>query len=1131
MYSKRLLCQPALWAALSISWPIGVLPESAAAHPAVTTASESVRLPGRTLTVDGGRTLVSLWKQPDPATGRLVDYYGISLDGGSTMRAIRKADYRLLIRNAEFDPLVSEPALAAALTADTDNELYIVQFETQSLDAYRQAIEDAGGQLAKYLANYAYIVRLDGNAKQQIESLPFVRWVGAYHPYYRLDQDVLARYFPADVSAGTGSRTAQTGSQAELDVSADVLASDSNLPGDSAVDLGVFSIQVMERGPRQKQIVAERILQMGGRIEHLIPDGFLLRATLNLDQLTAVLHMNEVIYADPWYPPEVDMNNARSTQGVDYLENQTGFSGQGVRGEVFDTGVRATHQDFQNPPILIHNGNSSDTWHGTQTTGIVFADGTGNSQARGMLPDAEQPIMGSFYNLTNRYTHTAELVDPGGNYRAVFQTNSWGGGRTRSYTTESMEMDDILFLYDILITQSQSNAGNQDSRPQAWSKNIVSVGGFYHYDNTNKGDDRWNFGASIGPAEDGRIKPDLTNFYDSIYTTSDSCNTCYTPSMGGTSGATPIVAGHIGLIHQMWHEGVFPGHGGGNSVFEDRPHMSTAKALAINTADPYPLPPDTDMNRFVQGWGKPDLQELYDNNLNSFVVDEEDVLANLDQVVYDINVTVGEPQLRITMVYTDVAGTTSSKQHRINDLTLHVWSPSGDEYWGNNGLKDGNWSVSGGSADTYNTVENVFIENPEPGLWSVEVIAAEINEDSHTETSAVDADFALVVTGGTGGSGFPLKFDFPNGRPEMVDPDGGTTVRVEVSSLAADPQPGTGMLYYRTDGGAYTQTAMNQVSDNVYDAVFPGFDCMATVEYYFSADTLGGETAYNPYSAPDRVYSALVAKGIEVVFEDDFETDQKWRISYSNLSSGRWQRGTPVGGGGAPDQDFDGSGQCWVTELAYGKDVDGGPTRLESPTFGVSDGDIVLNFAAWHYSQNGTPDNLEVEVSRNDGSTWIPVTAYAHGAKWIERSFNVGDYVTPSPTMKLRLVVSDNPDDSQTESGLDAFTVSNVYCDRMGLDVTGLIGGQNATLTVTDATEGNEVYFIYSLAGHGYKYVGPLSIVIDLADPQLAGSDTADNTGTAELIVSVPNKASGKTVWFQAVESGRKTSAQEHLVN
>ena len=69
-------------------------------------------------------------------------------------------------------------------------------------------------------------------------------------------------------------------------------------------------------------------------------------------------------------------------------------------------------------------------------------------------------------------------------------------------------------------------------------------------------------------------------------------------------------------------------------------------------------------------------------------------------------------------------------------------APSGTSDWGNNGLHEGNWSVPGGVANDVDTVENVFVQNPEAGLWTVEVLASEINEDAHLETPQIDADFA-----------------------------------------------------------------------------------------------------------------------------------------------------------------------------------------------------------------------------------------------------------------------------------------------------------------------------------------------------------------------------------------------------
>jgi hypothetical protein len=99
------------------------------------------------------------------------------------------------------------------------------------------------------------------------------------------------------------------------------------------------------------------------------------------------------------------------------------------------------------------------------------------------------------------------------------------------------------------------------------------------------------------------------------------------------------------------------------------------------------------------------------------------------------------------MVYLDPAGNPGAAQARINDLTLRVVSPTLVEYWGNNGLRDGNWSTFGGSANTIDVVENVFVQNPVPGDWLVQVIGTEVVQDARLESPEVDADFGLVVTG------------------------------------------------------------------------------------------------------------------------------------------------------------------------------------------------------------------------------------------------------------------------------------------------------------------------------------------------------------------------------------------------
>ena len=61
-------------------------------------------------------------------------------------------------------------------------------------------------------------------------------------------------------------------------------------------------------------------------------------------------------------------------------------------------------------------------------------------------------------------------------------------------------------------------------------------------------------------------------------------------------------------------------------------------------------------------------------------------------------------------------------------------------------MKEGQESKSGGAPDVIDTVERIILPDAEPGYWRVEVIASEINSDSHLESPELDASFSLVVS-------------------------------------------------------------------------------------------------------------------------------------------------------------------------------------------------------------------------------------------------------------------------------------------------------------------------------------------------------------------------------------------------
>ncbi|HBF23242.1 MAG TPA: peptidase S8 [Planctomycetes bacterium] len=665
--------------------------------------------------------MARVWSDPAVSAG---SWYSLSLDGGDTFGRPKFSEFKIRLRYAEFDPARGdEPFVHPVLTAGEVPDLFIVQFRAKSAESWRESIELMGGVNYRFLADHAGIWALDPELVPRVRDLPFVRWVGAFHPAYKMEDALLAAW--------------------ETDL----------LPS-----LQRYRIIVGERGPRQKAIVKSRLAAIGATTELSIDEGWVLEAFLTPAQLLQVVHMPEVLGLDRWGAPEVDMNNARAMMGANYLETIEGLTGQGVRAEVCDGGLDTNHADWSGSRApTIHGSSGSSTSHGTCTFGINFGDGSSNSNARGLMPDGEGVF--ASYNFSNRYSHTAQCVDPSLPYRVVFQTNSWGNSRTRSYSSYSQEMDDIIRINDLVILQSQSNAGNQDSRPEAWAKNILSVGGIRHQDDQNRSNDSWNYGASIGPAADGRIKPDMASWYDAIWC-SDADGGGYVSGdhytgFGGTSGATPIVAGHMGLLHQMWHEGMF-GNPTGADVFESRPHFTTAKALLINSAEQWSFSGSGhDLTRVHQGWGGPDIQRLYDYRDLTFWVDESVPLADQASWSQQLEVPAGEPDFRATLVYVDPAGTTSSSQHRVNDLSLRVTAPDGTVYWGNNGLLSSMWSSPGGSSNTKDTVEQVLLQNPMSGTWTVDVFADEVNADTHEEdgSNPVNADFALVVSPAEGDGG------------------------------------------------------------------------------------------------------------------------------------------------------------------------------------------------------------------------------------------------------------------------------------------------------------------------------------------------------------------------------------------
>ncbi len=271
------------------------------------------------------------------------------------------------------------------------------------------------------------------------------------------------------------------------------------------------------------------------------------------------------------------------------------------------------------------------------------------------------------------------------------------------------------------------------------------MGAIFHYDNDDPGDDDWHIAGgapSQGPAEDGRVKPDLVGYYDSIFTTdpvgpAGGTASDYTTMFGGTSGACPMVAGAAGLVYQMLEGGhlgaVPPG---------ERGHTATVKAILIAHTNQYPLERAT---RYQQGWGIPDVSRVHAAGRNMLVVNGGHPLSTGESRSFQVRrYAAGEP-LRISLVWADREAEMMANPTLVNDLDLRVTSPSGTVFHGNRGLHGNLWSLPDGDFDRLNNVENVFIEEPEAGLYTIEVTAWNVPLDNHPD-AGINQDFSLCAT-------------------------------------------------------------------------------------------------------------------------------------------------------------------------------------------------------------------------------------------------------------------------------------------------------------------------------------------------------------------------------------------------
>ncbi|MDA0803662.1 MAG: hypothetical protein O2819_07920 [Planctomycetota bacterium] len=298
--------------------------------------------------------------------------------------------------------------------------------------------------------------------------------------------------------------------------------------------------------------------------------------------------------------------------------------------------------------------------------------------------------------------------------------------------------------------------------------------------------------------------------------------------------------------------------------------------------------------------------------------------------------------------------------------------------------------------------------------------------------------------------------------PAWTSPDGGATVQLSATGAAGSTiDPSSVTMWVSEDGGSFQSFAMSALGGGVYQVALPESTCGAQLGVSFSAATTTGEVATLPEGAPAEFFTIWSADGTSLVSIDALEVASGWLTSSAldTAISGLWTRVDPVGTNSQPEDDHSAVGSmCFVTGqgVAGGPDgaadLDGGFATLTSPTLDCTTGpDPHIAYSRWFDNRTGTTageDVMRVEVSGNNGATWVlvetvgPNTPDSNGG-WVTRLVRVGDFVTPSASVRVRFIPSDEAPQHTVEAAVDDLEVwragTPYYCNDggSGADING----------------------------------------------------------------------------------------------
>lgn len=808
---------------------------------------------------------------------------------------------KVTVAGYSFDPLEREPAIPDELRArENAGGRVIVQFKQALTAEQRAELKKLGLTLTRYLPQFSYAEKLAGPALEALKRLPYVRWVGPFHPAFKIDPQIGKHQFV------TPERKEVQGLILIV-----VLEADTNVQAtsDAMKKIGVEIMRVIAPAKNAKG--------QGSRLR--------VRAD-NAGVIAKLAALPEV----EWIEEEGDITPDNTNEAGLVQSDSTALTPiytQGLHGEgqivgVIDAQIDLASCYFNDPAhatpgpahrkvVGYHQAGGATafaaatncstvvpgtnvTGHGTHTCGTVAGFDTAAGATDNGIAWAARLTWGDLNDVTfSSGGGTVSLLnyfDAAHSEGATIHSNSFSDKATTAYTTASQDVDSFSWNNedDLVVVATSNNLAvpsppnppgttvSANPHPPWTSKNALAVAATATAPNQNNVST-----GGLGPTFDGRRKPEIYAPGTSVLSAGAGLP-CGTAPCTGSSMATPAISASAALIRQYFTEGWYPS-GTRQPAQAFTPSGALLKAVLLNATVPMT---GTDANGSAAalanypsnlgGWGRLVLaNSLFfsgtsPRNLRVWDFHNDTGLNNGDSRNHTFRVLNNTQPLKITLVWTDpppAAGAFGAPV--VNDLDLVVTDPNGLVYKGNNFAA--NVSATGGASDTVNNVEMVLVTAPPPGTWTIAVSGTTVNVGNPTQGYAVVATATMPAP------------------PPVLGAQNTLVVQVRYPDIAAAPSQAN-LMTTMTDVASYVaETSYNQTT--IVPSYVGPFNLPHNHDYY----TSGGHHPIIDLST-DAIAAALAASATAldnidrlVVVTNESGTDNDW------ATTGPWPYDLPTG--------------------------------------------------------------------------------------------------------------------------------------------------------------------------------------------------------------------------------------------